>query len=97
MALIQNLLQELKYDGYLISLDDFGTGYSSLSVLQKLPIDEIKVDKGFVHDILSSNQDNALILGIIGIGRNLNIPILAEGVEELEQVILLKKYGCDLF
>ncbi|MEL0586338.1 MAG: bifunctional diguanylate cyclase/phosphodiesterase [Candidatus Thiodiazotropha sp. (ex. Lucinoma kazani)] len=97
LDLIQNLLQELKYDGYQISLDDFGTGYSSLSVLQKLPIDEIKVDKGFVHDILSSNQDNALILGIIGIGQNLNIPILAEGVEELEQVILLKKYGCDLF
>ncbi|MES9830467.1 MAG: EAL domain-containing protein [Candidatus Thiodiazotropha sp.] len=94
---IDVLLSRLKNDGYTISLDDFGTGYSSLSVLRKLPIDEVKIDKSFVHDILTDSQDIALIKSIIGIGQSLNIPTLAEGVEELEQVVLLELYGCELF
>ncbi|MCU7877095.1 MAG: EAL domain-containing protein [Candidatus Thiodiazotropha sp. (ex Lucinoma borealis)] len=94
---IYNLLMQIRNNGYNISLDDFGTGYSSLNVLRKLPINEIKVDKSFVHDILIDSQDNALIRSIIGIGRSLNIPTLAEGVEELEQVLSLKTYGCELF
>lgn len=94
---IDVLLSRIKDDGYTISLDDFGTGYSSLSVLRKLPIDEVKIDKSFVHDILTDSQDIALIKSIIGIGQSLNIPTLAEGVEELEQVVLLELYGCELF
>ncbi|PUB91093.1 MAG: hypothetical protein DBP01_04155 [gamma proteobacterium symbiont of Ctena orbiculata] len=94
---IDVLLSRIKNDGYTISLDDFGTGYSSLSVLRKLPIDEVKIDKSFVHDILTDSQDIALIKSIIGIGQSLNIPTLAEGVEELEQVVLLELYGCELF
>jgi diguanylate cyclase (GGDEF)-like protein len=94
---IRNLLVLLRDDGYRISLDDFGTGYSSLSVLSKLPINEVKVDKSFVRDILVDNHDRALIQSIIGIGHSLDIPTLAEGVEELEQALALKSYGCDLF
>ncbi|MEW8314233.1 MAG: EAL domain-containing protein [Candidatus Thiodiazotropha endolucinida] len=79
------------------TLDDFGTGYSSLSVLRRLPIDVVKIDKSFIHDILTDSHDIALVKSIIGIGKSLNIPTLAEGVEELEQVVLLELYGCDLF
>ena len=94
---IRNLLVLLRDDGYRISLDDFGTGYSSLSVLSKLPINEVKVDKSFVRDILVDAHDRALIQSIIGIGHSLDIPTLAEGVEELDQALALKSYGCDLF
>lgn len=94
---IQALLTQIRNDGYTIALDDFGTGYSSLSVLRRLPIDVVKIDKSFIHDILTDSHDIALVKSIIGIGKSLNIPTLAEGVEELEQVVLLELYGCDLF
>lgn len=94
---VDALLQELCREGFTISLDDFGTGYSSLHVLSKLPIGEVKIDKSFVRDILTDEQDCSLIQSIIGIGRGLEIPTLAEGVETLEQALVLKSYGCDLF
>jgi diguanylate cyclase (GGDEF)-like protein len=91
------LLNLLREDGYLISLDDFGTGYSSLSLLNKLPIGELKIDKSFVRDINSCPQDRALIRSMIGIGKSLHIPTLAEGVENEEQAHTLKEFGCDFF
>jgi len=94
---IGNLLKQLENDGFGISLDDFGTGYSSLGVLRNLPVSEVKIDKSFVRDIMIDKQDKALIKGIISIGQSLEIPTLAEGVEELEQAQMLKRYGCDLF
>jgi EAL domain-containing protein (putative c-di-GMP-specific phosphodiesterase class I) len=94
---IEALLILIRNDGVGISLDDFGTGYSSLSVLRQMPITEIKVDKAFVRDILTDEGDKALIRSIIGIGKSLKIPVLAEGVEEAEQVRLLTKCGCDIF
>jgi diguanylate cyclase (GGDEF)-like protein len=94
---IESLLILIRNDGFGISLDDFGTGYSSLSVLRRMPISEIKVDKSFVRDILSDEEDKALIKSIIGIGKSLKIPVLAEGVEEAEQVRLLTMFGCDIF
>ncbi|GAA3957023.1 bifunctional diguanylate cyclase/phosphodiesterase [Allohahella marinimesophila] len=94
---IENLLKLLSGDGFSISLDDFGTGYSSLSVLRKLPINEVKIDKSFVQDILSDPHDRALIKSIISIGQSLEIPTLAEGVEDIDQALLLRQYGCNLF
>ncbi|NNJ91316.1 MAG: EAL domain-containing protein [Gammaproteobacteria bacterium] len=94
---IEALLILIRNDGVGISLDDFGTGYSSLSVLRQMPITEIKVDKAFVRDILTDEGDKALIRSIIGIGKSLKIPVLAEGVEAAEQVRLLTKCGCDVF
>ena len=89
------LLKLLRSDGFGIALDDFGTGYSSLSVLRELPINEVKVDKSFVRDILDDANDRMLIKSIIGIGKSLKIPVLAEGVESEEQVEVLKEFGCD--
>jgi EAL domain-containing protein (putative c-di-GMP-specific phosphodiesterase class I) len=94
---ISDLLGLLQNDGYLISLDDFGTGYSSLNILAKLPINELKIDKSFIRDILSDTHDRALIQSIIGIAKSLDLPCLAEGVEEAEQIRLLNAFGCDLF
>ena len=97
MGEVNSLLNVIREKGFNISLDDFGTGYSSLSVLSNLPIGEVKIDKSFVRDILTDTQDLALIQSIIGIGRSLEIPTLAEGVESLEQARTLKSYGCELF
>ncbi len=94
---LSKLLQDIRYDGYEISLDDFGTGYSSLSLIRSLSIDELKIDKSFVDDILVSDDARMLIQSIIGIGQNLGIPVLAEGTENAEQVELLTEYGCDRF
>ena len=91
------VLDELRSNGLGISLDDFGTGYSSLSLLSKLPISELKIDKGFVQDILTDQQDRQLIQSIISLGKGLGIPVLAEGVETAAQASLLDEFGCDRF
>jgi len=93
---ILEILNKVKMHGIKISLDDFGTGYSSLSLLKKLPIDELKIDKSFVDDIVLDVDAKVMVESIISIGKNLNMKILAEGVEDLEQKKLLTKYGCDL-
>ena len=90
------ILEKINQAGVGISLDDFGTGYSSLSILNKLPIDELKIDKDFVRDILSDTQDWLLIKSIISLSKNLSIPVLAEGVENAEQATILTENGCDL-
>jgi len=92
-----SILEKIEQIGVAVSLDDFGTGYSSLSVLSKLPINEVKIDKSFVRDILSDAQDWLLIQNIISLCKNLGIPVLAEGVETREQARMLSQHGCDLF
>ncbi|QOP43729.1 EAL domain-containing protein [Sulfurimonas sediminis] len=91
------ILKSIRAEGMLLSLDDFGTGYSSLSVLTKLPINELKIDKAFVDELLYSNKDKNLVKTIINIGKNFSMDILAEGTESKEQVDKLKEYGCDIF
>jgi len=91
------ILEKIQAIGIDISLDDFGTGYSSLSVLNKLPINELKIDKSFVQHALSNESDKNLIQSIISLGKSLNIPVLSEGVESKEQADLLLGFGCDLF
>lgn len=91
------ILDRIQQSGMEISLDDFGTGYSSLSVLNNLPFNELKIDKSFVRNILFDDSDKSLIKSIINLGRSLNIPVLAEGVEGIEQADLLQEYGCDMF
>ncbi|MEJ2212782.1 MAG: EAL domain-containing protein [Gammaproteobacteria bacterium] len=93
----KNLLQAFKKMGVMISLDDFGTGYSSLSILNQLPIDELKIDKSFVHGILKDRQARNLIKSVISIGRDLSIEVLAEGIEEEAEADLLSEFGCDVF
>ncbi|HEX7555317.1 MAG TPA: EAL domain-containing protein, partial [Leptolinea sp.] len=78
-----------------ISIDDFGTGYSSLNSLMVLPIDIIKIDKSFILEVTSNPQNLSLVQGIILIGHNLNLQVVAEGVETADQASLLHNNGCD--
>lgn len=91
----KRILEKLKALGFRIMVDDFGTGYSSLSRLQKLPIDVIKVDRSFVHDIISSAEKAELVGMIISLGKSLDIKVVAEGVETREQLDKLQALGCD--
>lgn len=90
-------LQNLKKLGVRIVLDDFGTGYSSLSYLHTFPFDKIKIDKSFINDMKDSRKALAIIRAITGMSHNLNIQIIAEGVESNEQFEQLKIEGCTLF
>jgi diguanylate cyclase (GGDEF)-like protein/PAS domain S-box-containing protein len=92
---IHNDLMELKLIGVRLAIDDFGTGYSSLSYLRELPIDAIKIDKSFVDGITTSPQQLALVEGIIGIAKKLDLEVTAEGIETDAQRELLVAMGCD--
>ena len=97
IEMAKSVLTQLQQHNIGISLDDFGTGYSSLSVLSQLPINELKIDKSFVDDILIDHHDLMLIQNIISIGKSMEIQVLAEGVEDIEQIEMLKDSGCDLY
>jgi diguanylate cyclase (GGDEF)-like protein/PAS domain S-box-containing protein len=90
-----SILRRLKSLGVHIALDDFGKGYSSLSYLQKFPFDKIKIDRSFISDIGTNRQSIAIVHAVIGLGRSLDIPILAEGVETKAQFDFLAKEGCN--
>ena len=79
------------------SLDDFGTGYSSLQYLKQLPLDQIKIDQSFVHDIATNGSDAAIVLTIVAMAHSLNMDVIAEGVETEEQRQLLINMGCSDF
>jgi EAL domain-containing protein (putative c-di-GMP-specific phosphodiesterase class I) len=90
-----NTLQALRDIGVRVSIDDFGTGYSSLSYLKHLPIDCLKIDRSFVHDMVSDTRDAAIVSAVVGIARSLGIRVVAEGVESTQQVEQLRALGCD--
>ncbi|MCB1789679.1 MAG: EAL domain-containing protein [Gammaproteobacteria bacterium] len=91
----RSTLTQLRELGVRIALDDFGTGYSSLASLRELPIDRVKIDRSFVADILSSEQDSALLGTIIEMAHVLGSSVVAEGVEERAQAELLQRLRCD--
>ena len=88
-------LRALKKLGVQLSIDNFGTGYSSLNYLKHFPIDRIKIDRSFVADLDSNNNDAALVEAIISMGHSLNRKVLAEGVENGDQLHYLTSLGCD--
>jgi len=94
---IRNLLLQIKRQGIKISLDDFGTGYSSLSLLKNLPLDELKIDKSFVMDMLSDPDSYAMVEAIIAIAKQRDLAIVAEGVETQEIAYALANLDCDVF
>jgi diguanylate cyclase (GGDEF)-like protein/PAS domain S-box-containing protein len=83
--------------GVNFSMDDFGTGYSSLSYLQKLPLEQLKIDQSFVRNMTVNNHDSAIVRTILALGKNLNLNIIAEGVETKAQHGYLANYGCLVF
>ncbi len=89
------VLQKLKSIGVGISIDDFGTGYSSLNYLKNFPIDYLKIDRAFVRDIVNDSNDVKIVKAIITLAHNLQLRVIAEGVETKEQLKFLKKHNCD--
>lgn len=87
-------LEQLQRHGVRVSLDDFGTGFASLTHLQRLPVDEIKIDKSFVKDLGKGRSGTAIVKSMIHLGRNMGVDVVAEGVETAEQAELLKEWGC---
>jgi PAS domain S-box-containing protein len=93
MAIIT--LNDLKNMGIRLSIDDFGTGYSSLSYLKKFPIDILKIDRSFVRNVSTDADDRAIINAIIAMAHTLNLKVIAEGVENEQQLAFLHEHGSD--
>ena len=89
------MLQRLKNLGIRLSMDDFGTGFSSLAYLKRFPIDTLKIDRAFIHDVTINADDAAITLAIIAMAHNLKLKVIAEGVETAEQLQFLRDHHCD--
>ena len=90
------MMAQLNSAGIQLSIDDFGTGYSCLSYLKKLPVDEIKIDRSFVMDMVNNEDDQMIVRTTLTMGHNLNLAVVAEGIENEDTLATLAKMGCDL-
>ncbi|WP_319530488.1 EAL domain-containing protein [uncultured Cohaesibacter sp.] len=90
-----HIMRQIKDLGVGIALDDFGTGYSSLEILRTFPFDKIKLDKSFVKGIETDRQSKAIVRAVLALGKSLEIPVLAEGIETDDQMEILRFEGCD--
>ncbi|MCX7554081.1 EAL domain-containing protein [Marinicella sp. S1101] len=91
------MIKQLKLLGIKLSIDDFGTGYSSFDYIRKLPLDKIKIDKSFIKDIPDDNSSTTIVKTILAMAEEMQLEVVAEGVETAEQVEFLKKHHCQYF
>ena len=91
------ILESINRQGVRFAMDDFGTGYSSLSYLRQFPISKLKIDRSFVNDITDDPDDEAIIRAIIAMGQTLKLKVIAEGVENHQQLVLLQAMQCDSY
>jgi len=90
-----NNLRQLQEMGVTFSIDDFGTGYSSLAYVKNFPVNRLKIDQGFIRNLANDLNDAAIVRAIVSLGHSLNLDVIAEGVEDAEQLEILRKEGCD--
>lgn len=95
-TIFMDLVRQLHQVGFALSMDDFGTGYSSLNLLKELPVDILKLDREFFRETANSDRGRTVISGVVSIAKELNIRVVAEGVETEVQAAFLKKIGCDM-
>lgn len=89
------MLRRIREMGIRISIDDFGTGYSSLGYLKRFPIDSLKIDQSFIRDMITNREDAAIATAIISLAHNLNMKVIAEGIETEEQALFLRSQRCN--
>jgi EAL domain-containing protein (putative c-di-GMP-specific phosphodiesterase class I) len=92
--IVDDVLGELRESGIQLSLDDFGTGYSSLAIVTRVPVDEIKIDRSFVDDMIDLPAAEAVVRGAVELGSRLGVRVVAEGVETTEQRAALMALNC---
>ena len=92
-----SILEQLSRMGVVVSVDDFGTGYSSMSYLRRFPIDKLKIDRGFIGELLSRPDDASIVKAIVSLAHSLHLKVVAEGVETSEQLEFLRSLGCDQY
>jgi EAL domain-containing protein (putative c-di-GMP-specific phosphodiesterase class I) len=92
---VGRILGEIRDLGVELSIDDFGTGYSSLAYLKHFPVQRLKIDRAFVHDLGRDANSAAIVRSVVALGHGLGMRIVAEGVETKEQLALLRELGCD--
>lgn len=96
VGLVTRLIQEYRAAGVSFALDDFGTGFSSLAHLKHLPVDTLKIDQSFVHDMLGDAGDLSIVQAVIRLAQSFQRQVVAEGVESIEQLLMLMALGCDV-
>jgi EAL domain-containing protein (putative c-di-GMP-specific phosphodiesterase class I) len=87
-------LQQLHDMGVGLAFDDYGTGYASLAFLKQFPITRLKIDRGFVSNVRADGADAAIVMAVIMLARRFGLSVIAEGIETIEQEVLLKKWRC---
>lgn len=96
LTIAEPVLRDLSEFGVGIHIDDFGTGYSSLSYLADLPVQTLKIDQSFVERLTESETNSRVVQAIVGLGKAMNLSVVAEGVETEQQLLMVSRYGCDL-